>query len=89
MKRIADHDTGNLPSEKVSKQDIFSVFHKYGKLAQISIKQAYGFVQYLDAAACSNALQSEQGVPIRGRKIRESIGIFSQPEPRLTSMFLM
>ncbi len=63
---------GNLPTEKVTKRDIFHLFHKHGKLAQISIKQAYGFVQFLDSGACQRALQIEQGVQIRGRKMRES-----------------
>ena len=60
---------GNLPSEKVTKRDIFHIFHKHGRLAQISIKQAYGFVQYLEAPSCHAALQAEQGVEIRGRKV--------------------
>lgn len=60
---------GNLPTEKVTKRDLFHIFHKHGKLAQISIKQAYGFVQFLDASACYEALDREQGVAIRGRKI--------------------
>jgi len=60
---------GNLPSEKVTKRDLFFTFHKHGRLAQISIKQAYGFVQYLEAASCAAALASEQGVEIRGRKV--------------------
>lgn len=62
---------GNLPTERVTKRDLFHVFHKYGKLAQISIKQAYGFVQFLDANACYQALQGEQGGVVRGRKIRK------------------
>ncbi|KEF62053.1 uncharacterized protein A1O9_00025 [Exophiala aquamarina CBS 119918] len=60
---------GNLPSEKVTKRDLFFTFHKHGRLAQISIKQAYGFVQYLEASSCAAALASEQGVEIRGRKV--------------------
>ncbi|KAF2144552.1 uncharacterized protein K452DRAFT_295986 [Aplosporella prunicola CBS 121167] len=60
---------GNLPTEKVTKRDIFHIFHRHGKLAQISIKQAYGFVQYLEADACHRALQHEQGSMVRGRKI--------------------
>ncbi|KAK2763787.1 hypothetical protein FQN54_009404 [Arachnomyces sp. PD_36] len=52
---------GNLPTERVTKRDLFHLFHKYGKLAQISIKQAYGFVQFLDSGACRKALQVEQG----------------------------
>ena len=63
---------GNLFSEKVTKRDLFRIFHKYGRLAQISIKNAYGFIQYLDAACCRRALQDEQGVAARGRKMRRS-----------------
>ena len=65
-------EIGNLPSEQVTKQDLFYAFYKYGRLAQISIKQAYGFVQFHDVAACHNALKHEQGAEIRGRKMRKS-----------------
>jgi RNA recognition motif. (a.k.a. RRM, RBD, or RNP domain) len=68
---VADNNEGNLPTEKVTKRDLFHIFHKHGKLAQISLKQAYGFVQFLEASACYDALSKEQGVAIRGRKIRE------------------
>ena len=64
---------GNLPSEKVTKRDLFHRFHKYGRLAQISIKQAYGFVQYHDAQGCKAALDAEQGVELRGRKVHLEI----------------
>ncbi|KAJ9285557.1 hypothetical protein DTO021C3_6811 [Paecilomyces variotii] len=64
---------GNLPTERVTKRDLFHLFHKYGKLAQISIKQAYGFIQFLDASACYQALQAEQGGIVRGRKIHLEI----------------
>ena len=60
---------GNLSSDKVTKRDLFHVFHRHGQLAQISIKQAYGFVQYLDAASCARAMTIEQGVSIRGKAI--------------------
>ncbi|KIW28523.1 uncharacterized protein PV07_08181 [Cladophialophora immunda] len=73
---------GNLPSEKVTKRDIFHIFHKHGRLAQISIKQAYGFVQYLEASSCQAALQAEQGVEIRGRKIHLEI---SKPQKNTRS----
>lgn len=62
---------GNLSSERVTKRDIFHVFHKYGELAQISIKQAYGFVQFLESSGCSKAISAEQGKTIRGKKIRK------------------
>lgn len=80
LKKVtADEYTGNLPTEKVTKRDLFHVFHKHGKLAQISIKQAYGFVQFLEAASCHAALAAEQGEIIRGRKIRE--------QPNLTLIY--
>lgn len=65
---------GNLSSEKVTKRDIFHVFHNYGELAQISIKQAYGFVQFLRAEDCQRALQAEQGRQIRDKRIRMYLG---------------
>lgn len=60
---------GNLSSEKVTKRDIFHVFHSYGELAQVSIKQAYGFVQFLKADDCARALVSEQGKQISDKRI--------------------
>jgi hypothetical protein len=60
-----------LPSEKVTKRDIYHLFHKYGRLAQIAIKSAYGFVQFHDSAACRAALHNEEGSEVRGRKIRK------------------
>jgi len=62
---------GNLSSERVTKRDIFHAFHRYGDLAQISIKQAYGFVQFLRPQDCSVALSREEGRQIRGKKIRK------------------
>ncbi|KAF2121784.1 hypothetical protein BDV96DRAFT_482712 [Lophiotrema nucula] len=64
---------GNLPTEKVTKRDIFHRFYRHGQLAQISIKQAYGFVQFLDAQSCHRALQAEQGKPVRGRNMHLEI----------------
>lgn len=73
---------GNLPTEKVTKRDLFHVFHKYGRLAQISLKQAYGFVQFLDSDACSRALKAEQNSAVRGRKMRKLINIHTEvPRP--------
>ena len=63
---------GNLPSEKVTKRDIFRIFSRHGRLAQISIKQAYGFVQFLDVSSCVSALRDEQGASCKGRKMRKS-----------------
>jgi len=69
--QMSNHLLGNLSSEKVTKRDIFHVFHTYGDLAQISIKQAYGFVQFLRTEDCVRALDREQGTQIRDKKIRK------------------
>lgn len=76
--RVSYEAIGNLPSERVTKRDLFHVFHKYGKLAQISIKPAYGFIQFLDADSCHRALKAEQGGSIRGRKIRKNASLRDQ-----------
>ncbi|KAI5212968.1 hypothetical protein AUEXF2481DRAFT_31257 [Aureobasidium subglaciale EXF-2481] len=73
---------GNLSSERVTKRDIFHVFHKYGDLAQISIKQAYGFVQFLESKGCSKAISAEQGKTIRGKKIHLEV---SKPQKNRNS----
>ncbi|KAI5806131.1 hypothetical protein EDC01DRAFT_748147 [Geopyxis carbonaria] len=70
---IVPHFIGNLPTEKVTKRDLFRIFHKHGRLAQVSIKQAYGFVQFLDQSSCASALRSEQGSSVRGRKMHLEI----------------
>ncbi|KAJ5095573.1 hypothetical protein NUU61_004929 [Penicillium alfredii] len=74
---------GNLPTERVTKRDMFHIFHQYGKLAQISIKQAYGFIQFLEAGSCHAALQAEQGALIL--KFRNPN---AQPGPLRQSLFV-
>ncbi|KLU84727.1 hypothetical protein MAPG_03766 [Magnaporthiopsis poae ATCC 64411] len=60
---------GNLSQERVSKKEVFGMFHKYGRLAQISLKPAYGFVQYHTAAEAAEAIRHLQSIDVRGRKI--------------------
>ncbi|KAI0454691.1 hypothetical protein F5B21DRAFT_231207 [Xylaria acuta] len=60
---------GNLSSERASKKEVFNIFSKYGRLAQISLKQAYGFVQYHTVAEGQAAMDNLQGMDIRGKKI--------------------
>jgi RNA recognition motif-containing protein len=63
---------GNLSSERVSKREVFDLFHRYGRLAQISLKSAYGFVQYHSAEDAARAMAGAQGLELGGRKISES-----------------
>ena len=67
---VADKTPGNLFTEKVSKRHIFDVFSRYGRLAQISMKNAYGFVQFIDPGCSNRAMQAEEGTELGGRKIR-------------------
>ncbi|KAF9766121.1 hypothetical protein IL306_001523 [Fusarium sp. DS 682] len=60
---------GNLSSDKVSKQDVFDLFHRFGRIAQISLKSAYGFVQYHSIEEGQRAMENLQGIEIKGRRI--------------------
>ncbi|KAK3941350.1 putative splicing factor, arginine/serine-rich 6 [Diplogelasinospora grovesii] len=60
---------GNLSIERVPKRAVFDVFSKFGHLAQISLKSAYGFVQYHTAAEGQAAMQNAQGIQLGGRTI--------------------
>ncbi|KAI3401106.1 hypothetical protein diail_252 [Diaporthe ilicicola] len=60
---------GNLSQERVSKRDVFELFHQYGRLAQISLKSAYGFVQYHTNTDAQAAMAALQGAEVKGRKI--------------------
>lgn len=64
-----DHCAGNLSQERVSKRDVFELFHQHGRLAQISLKSAYGFVQYYTTAEAQSAMNGLQGAEVKGRKI--------------------
>lgn len=63
--------SGNLSSDRVTKKEVFDIFSEFGRLAQISLKQAYGFVQYHTLAEGEAAMDHLQGIEVRGRKIRE------------------
>ncbi|KAG9250518.1 putative RNA-binding protein [Emericellopsis atlantica] len=64
---------GNLSSDKVSKRDVFDIFYRFGRLAQISLKSAYGFVQYHTVQEGSSALQHLEGYEVKGRRIHLEI----------------
>ncbi|KAL6890618.1 hypothetical protein GGI43DRAFT_212075 [Trichoderma evansii] len=64
---------GNLSSDKVSKRDVFDIFHRFGRLAQISLKSAYGFVQYHTVEEGRSALENLQGMEVKGRRIHLEI----------------
>jgi hypothetical protein len=65
---------GNLPKDKVTKSQLFRIFHRYGRMAQIAMKQAYGFIQFFDAESCAAAIKGAQGFPLRGNFLRKLLG---------------
>ncbi|KAM7204294.1 hypothetical protein V8F20_003707 [Naviculisporaceae sp. PSN 640] len=73
---------GNLSSERVSKREVFNVFHKFGRLAQISLKSAFGFVQYHTAEEGQVAIQHAQGIEMGGRKIHLEVSRAKKKEER-------
>ncbi|KAI1421466.1 hypothetical protein F5Y12DRAFT_800940 [Xylaria sp. FL1777] len=64
---------GNLSSERVTKREVFEAFSHYGRLAQISLKQAYGFVQYHTVAEGQAAMDHLQGIELGGKRINLEI----------------
>ncbi|GMG39398.1 unnamed protein product [Ambrosiozyma monospora] len=58
---------GNLPIGSMKKADLYRIFHPYGVIAQISLKQGFGFVQYETAEHCSRAIEGEKNVPLHGK----------------------
>ncbi len=36
---------GNLPTEKVTKQELFQIFSPYGDILEVVLKANYGFIQ--------------------------------------------
>jgi len=61
--------TGNLFCERVSKRDVFNIFSKYGRLAQISLKPSYGFVQYYTVEDGQAAMNNLQGIEVHGKRL--------------------
>ncbi|KAK3486617.1 uncharacterized protein B0T23DRAFT_407545 [Neurospora hispaniola] len=64
---------GNLSCERVSKREVFDVFSKFGRLAQISLKNAYGFVQYHTIEEGLAAIRGCRDVELGGRAINLEI----------------
>ncbi|KAI1325401.1 hypothetical protein F5Y16DRAFT_377926 [Xylariaceae sp. FL0255] len=64
---------GNLSSDRVTKKEVFDLFSPYGRLAQISFKHGYGFVQYHTAVEGRAAVDGLQGFEIKGRKLNLAV----------------
>ncbi|KAI0968458.1 hypothetical protein F4678DRAFT_200406 [Xylaria arbuscula] len=64
---------GNLASERIHQRDVFGIFSDYGHLAQVSIKQGFGFAQYRTAAEGQDAIDHLQGIELGGKRLNLEI----------------
>ncbi|KAF2967843.1 hypothetical protein GQX73_g5782 [Xylaria multiplex] len=70
---IADSNWGNLAGEQVTRKDVFDLFSKYGRLAQISLKRGFGFIQYHTVKEGRAAIKGLRGVELGGKKINPEV----------------
>ena len=57
---------GNLPSDKVSRQDVEKLFQSYGKILGVSLHKSYGFIQFEDEDSAKEAVKGLHGTMLRG-----------------------
>lgn len=63
---------GNLATEKTSKEELASIFVKYGNILEISLKSSYGFIQFDTSSALEMAIQNENGRLVGGLRLGKS-----------------
>lgn len=62
---------GNLPSDKLSRQEVEKLFEPYGKILGVSMHRSYGFVQFDNEESAKEAVQNTNGSVICGLKLGE------------------
>lgn len=61
---------GNLASEATSKEELRSIFIKYGEITEDPIiRRCFGFIQYDNEESTQRAMKKENGRQIGHRKI--------------------
>lgn len=60
---------GRLAAEKTDRNELASIFAKYGPIHEISLKSTFGFIQFDSAEACQAAILHEQGRVIGGLSV--------------------
>jgi RNA recognition motif-containing protein len=66
---------GRLATEKTDRNELASIFAKYGPIHEISLKNTFGFIQFATAEACQAAILHEQGRVIGGLSVGMSLFI--------------
>ena len=62
---------GNLPSDKVGRQDIEKLFNAFGKVLGVSLHKSYGFVQFDDEESAKKAVAEMHGHKLHGLALGE------------------
>ena len=62
---------GNLPAEKVSRQDVETMFGSFGKILGVSLHKSYGFVQFDNVESANEAVRANNGKTVHGLRIGE------------------
>lgn len=82
---------GNLPTNTITKEDLFRIFSQYGDLIQITIKAGYGFIQFRTMEGCMDCIKGETDVPLHNKILRfdasrphKAKQPLSQPQPQLS-----
>ncbi|KAJ3029971.1 UNVERIFIED_CONTAM: hypothetical protein HDU68_010548 [Siphonaria sp. JEL0065] len=57
---------GNLITDRTDRFEVAAIFANYGNIVEVLLKNGFGFVQYTDPIACSEAIRLEQGRLIGG-----------------------
>lgn len=80
---------GNLPSERVTKAQLFKLFRPFGRVAQIVMKQAYGFIQFHERESVVNAMESYREHTLRGNNLQLEVSKPQIPRNKDTRNFGM
>lgn len=64
---------GNLAVNTLKTRDVWRVFHPYGKIVAVTLKQGFGFVQFTNANDCSEAIKGETHVPLHNKLMQLQI----------------
>jgi arginine/serine-rich splicing factor 1/9 len=60
---------GNLPRD-VQVREVEDLFHRFGRLDDIHIKNGYAFVSFADIRDAEDAIRARDGTDFDGRPIR-------------------
>ena len=73
---------GHLPVDFLSKDDIFHIFEKYGKILAISLHKGYAFLQFKSPEMAELAATSENGRRVKGACLEVNLATISKDEAR-------